>query len=245
MKSILIIVLCIISLSVADDFLCQIFNEGAQSFEYYCKNYTAAMPENCSHEKLASFNAFNSRESIEVKRVKLGGCGEKTVAHIVGTFKSLRILDISYSGYESLEWFNVGHQQLESFNVSHNMISEIPYQFFVQKFPKLTEVDFSYNNLEGVFSFRLNGASNLKCVHLSHNRIDGVGFNFEDLTDLEYVDLSDNQIDSSSDGFQCNIKLKMLNVKNNPIYYLNCDDFLRASAVSVLISLGKCAFYQY
>lgn len=233
MKYLVIVVLCSISLTVADEVLCQICDKSANLLEYYCKNVTETVPQTCSSERIP-FKSFNDNETVE--HLKIEGCNGKTVAAAIRSFKHLHSLDISYSNFKSLEWLNQKHLQLERFNASNNRLSDIPRDFFRQ-FPGLIEIDLSHNKLSGYLYFTFDSAIQLKNIHLSHNAIEDIGFEvFEHLPHLEYADLSYNKLRFGVSAFSKLKSLKTLHLANNHIPHFDCKQFFMANSVSVHIN---------
>lgn len=231
MKNSIVFIFYSISLCMADNFFCQVYDQSGKSFEYYCDDFIDKLPENCSKEQFAI-------GSTEIRRLKIGGCDLNTVAYAVASSPNLLELDISHSGYFTLNALDIRHPQLERLNVSHNRLSEIPPRF-LQRFPKLIEVDFGDNSLESIYYFPFEAAKELKRINLAFNFIDNISHrDFEGLTNLEHVDLRNNRILYGFDAFRNHNSLKTLHFEMNSVLNFNCNDFFANNSYSVFIDWG-------
>lgn len=140
MKFSAVLVLFLIGLCKSNDLKCGHSLDELDSVEFYCENFKEPLPANCSSTFLERLNEENK---LKVIRLKVGACDHGKLKELVNTFPNLHTLDISQSGIESLDSFDLQHKQVK-FNVSHNEINEIPKDFF-SKMPNVVDVDFSYN----------------------------------------------------------------------------------------------------
>lgn len=124
MKAIIVGVLAAVSFCLVDDLICELFDQNLSSIEYYCSNFRSDFPEDCSGN-----TTFNEVIKIEIKRLNVGGCDTATALNTIRKFPNIQILDISHSGYDSLNWFDVKLNSLELFNASHNALSRLPFGF--------------------------------------------------------------------------------------------------------------------
>lgn len=84
--------------------------------------------------------------------MKISGCDPEIVLDSAKRFqRNLHIIDISYSRYKNLDWFNLKFNQLQIFNASHNELSHLLGSLFREK-PEIVEIDLSYNNLSSADS---------------------------------------------------------------------------------------------
>lgn len=106
--------------------------------------------------------------------LKIKYCEFDPIAFCLRAYGNVISLDISNSGYDSIDSFELNHNFLKKLNASHNKIVHIPHTFFVN-IPEICEVDFSYcNNCNKLFhieSVTFEGANNLSTINLSHNYI--------------------------------------------------------------------------
>lgn len=210
MKYLVICVLCSIALCKGEKF-CQLADKRTKTLEFYCKNFTGILPENCSTDITLS-------SPLEVFHLKMGGCEISAINYAVEICPNLRSLDISYSGYKSLDVFNFGHPNIVKINFSHNDISMIDYTF-LEKYPNVTEVDFSHNAVQSINSTDYNGPSNLKIVNLSHNSNFQPKFgDFDNLKKVEKLDLSNSSMhDLGIPQYSRLFNLMAIHLENNPI----------------------------
>lgn len=127
----------------SNDIRCQKYTENSNSLEIYCENFGGKLPEKCSE------NLDTIPYSQNVTQLKIGSCDFDTVLDIIETYNdTIRVLDISQSGYINLEWMSLmlPLRQLEVLNASHNQLERIPMEFMANT-PELREIDLSYNRI--------------------------------------------------------------------------------------------------
>lgn len=202
----------------SNDIRCQKFDENSKSLEIYCDKFSEKLHEKCSP------NLDTIPYTQNVTHLKIGGCNFDLVLDITETYKdSVRILDISQSGYPNLEWMSMLSplNQLEFLNASHNQLEQIP-MYFVPNTPALTGLDLSSNRVSVIdHTNRLKGAKNLKKVILSHNMIRHIhNHTFEESPNLVYIDLSYNRLNYIP-TFPPN-KLLSLHLEENAILDFDC-----------------------
>lgn len=108
--------------------------------------------------------------------------------------------------------------------------------------PNLTEIDYSFNEIDGIFGQDFENAEHLIKISLANNRIRIVNFDaFHSLKKLKYLDLSNNFIAKIyKDLFKNNKHLEWLRLENNPIIHLDFAIFsLFRNVDAVNISLDK------
>lgn len=230
MKFLVILTLFIVSLCDANTLLCQLFDPKTQYLEKYCENFRGSLPKNCSH------NIHLMRPS-HVAQLKIGGCANDVVLDAVKMYENVRVLDISHSDYQSLDWLSFKVRQLEKLIASHNELSAISN--FTKSTPEITEIDLSYNRLTHITSHTFEKVGKLVRIHLSHNSIQFIGEDaFAALTDLAYINLKRNRL-SNIPTFPNSRKLEEVNLEENPISFFNYCNFLRMGLVSVYFSWTK------
>lgn len=197
------------------DFECGYSDDGMEAVELYCTNFEGTVPVDCSMTFLHTMDTMNKSQVVDLK---IGGCEHDNVQQFIDNFPNLRSLDMSYSGIECLDSFNLKHEKIAIVNVSHNRLIEVPMKFFSQ-LPAIVEIDFSFNDLSKIDEVPVK----LRKIYLSHNKFaHGFFSDFSGLKSLEYLDLSNNAITRigaeliSTDGK----KPKKLLLENNPIVEL-------------------------
>lgn len=243
MNSFVVFVLySLISCCVADEFLCQLFDENAMQFSFFCQPNRGKVPQNCSYEN-------DSTESDEVIHLEIGGCDNDTVFEAIERFKNVRTLDVSYSSYKSLDSLNFLNNKLEAINVSNNKLLEYPwrsYSDFFVRFPELIELDLSHNGINAIHAITNGSVIKLKKFHVSHNGITFIQSNaFVNLTDLEYIDLSYNKLDQlTSNVFSSIQHLSTLHLEHNPIDFFLCSGLLEMKALWAYISWDRLQYFD-
>lgn len=220
----------------ADQFQCQLYDETSKLFGYYCKidaEWTI-LPQKClPHQFLV--------ESFDVLHTKIRGCNLSSVTYAITACPNINILDISASGYKSIDSFDLNHPRLKTFNASHNELTVIKPNFLA-RVPSLIECDFSHNKLQTVRPF--TGVDQLQRLHLSHNEIDTIADNaFTNLIHLQYIDLRHNRINRIKANLYSNLNhLIALHLEENPIDTLNCENLLKMKTVAVHITWSAVEF---
>lgn len=187
MKFLIIFALVFIKFCDSNDFKCGYLDDEKISVEFYCEHFQESFPVNCT---TTSLYLISSCDKSKVLKLKIGGCDENRISQLVDDFQNIRSLDISYSGLESVKPLNRKLDHLEKLDVSHNRLSENPRVFCAQM-PRLTEVNFSYNEFSHVSGL----PDTLKRIDLSHNNMSSISYS--DLTNvpyLEYFDISHNTL---------------------------------------------------
>lgn len=119
--SLALIMLVAVSLSGSNRLVCQIFNSSEKLLQQYCDGFDGIPPANCSSDIDLMI------DPSQVTQLKIAGCDPETVLDSTKRYqRNLRVLDILYSGYEDLDWFNLKLNQLQISNASHD---DIRYAF--------------------------------------------------------------------------------------------------------------------
>lgn len=209
MKHLVVAILFIVSLCRADNFWCQIFNEETKSLDLYCANFQKLAPKTCS-------NAKTCTDSCKVVELKVGGCDNNTASYAIRRYKDIRVLDVTYSGYQTLEWLDYKLEHLQLFNVTKNKITDFPWTL-LKHIPEIIEMDLSYNSLRNIYRDGSVTAHKLVKIHLSHNYLRYIEYEaFKHFIRLEYIDLSGNFL-RTIPSFGYNKMLKVLHLMNNNI----------------------------
>lgn len=215
MKFVLHLILYIISICKANNnFLCQSVDGRTKSIEKYCEPFIGMVPEYCINEEL------NRIEPDHVKRLTIGGCDKEMVLNNIKHFKNVRILDISQSVYQTINWLDIKLKHLQKFNASFNEISYV-LQLVKNSTPEITELDLSHNQLMNIGSDTFGKIDKLVKLYLSHNRLDYISFDaFLGAFNLEYMDLGGNRLREVPLLFD-NSNLKTIHLEDNPICHFN------------------------
>lgn len=160
-----------------------------------------------------------------VTNLKITDCPLDLVKNSYKKYKNLESLDLSNSGFDSLDSFQLNHGNLIKLNMSHNNLTRISQNFF-ENTPEMTEIDFSRNQLKVVHQYYFKNATKLEKIHLSHNRIEVIDYrSFGMLKKLRFVDLSYNGERSLSNYFSNNTNLE-IHFENNIFSYICTNTLL-------------------
>lgn len=240
MKYLFTFILLIISLTEVQSFLCQSFNKKTKLFEQYCENIHGIVIRNCS--KLAI-----PIEPCKVQHLKIGACDGNIVWNAIKRYYQIRSLDMSNSGYKTLNWLDAPTfqlNQLQKFNASHN---EIEYVWkCLRNTVNMIEIDLSYNKLKILTSVAFGRLTKLLRIYLSHNALKFISHDtFKDFTNLELIDLSDNYF-RDLPTFPFNMNLKAIHLERNPIIYFNCPSMALVNRALIYLSWQSIlSFYGY
>lgn len=169
-----IFVLFIFKFCSPNNFKCGFSDDANESIELYCDNYERTLPANCSTTFLTTVKTYNKSK---VSALKVRGCDSNTFHQVVDDFQNVHLLDISYSGIETLDSFELKYDQLVKVNASYNRLSKISSEFFAN-LPNVTEVDFSHNELTGCIDF----PDSLMYVDLSYSKIEWIHHDSNELS---------------------------------------------------------------
>lgn len=214
----------------SNDIRCQKYSDDSKSLEIYCENFREQLPEKCSE------NLDTIPYSANVTQLKIGACNFDMVLDIIDTYNdSIRVLDISQSGFMNLEWMSMISPltRLEVLNVSHNQFERIPMEF-VPNTPELREIDLSYNLLSDIDEDnRLKGAKKLEKVILSHNSIMQIhNQSFQESPNLHFIDLSSNKLHWTP-KFPPNKRLRVMHLEGNAILDFDCSWIAKQNETSI------------
>lgn len=227
--------------------MCELYDQSSKSFEIYCENYIRTPPENSSikthQDKLNKNVPIQSEPDVVALRIR--GCESNTVLDTIRRFQNVKFLDISHSGFGSLNWFDLRLDGLEKINASHNKITEISTGFF-NKMPNLIEVDLSHNAIEKIESNLFEGAPKLQQIHLAHNKIPSLeGDHFGKMKDLKFLDLSNNSLTDVPRAFPDSEDL-IVNMQNTKIGGFGCVPYRAQISFASLQNLNTiCPEFRY
>lgn len=226
MKYSLICLLFIVPCCFADNFVCQLYDSDEKSLEKFCGLFQGILPLNCSKN--------HSIDASEVQKLGFNGCDNDIILSTIKTYPNIRVLDISYSQYHSLDWLDVKIEHLAIFNASHNQLANISK--LLQNVSSLTEIDLSYNKLETIDRNTFGGLNNLKAIYLSHNQLEHIDADgFADSPNLEIIDLSNNNFLNIPE-FLHNNKLKIIHLEENTIKNFTCQRIQWSNEVSLFLT---------
>lgn len=232
-----IIILCVfISLcNASGNIVCQSFDGRTKSIEQYCEQYPSdLLPQYCLYEGLMRI------EAIHVNRLNIGGCEPELVLHSIEQFKNVQTLNISHSGYATLNWLHniTSMMQLHRLNASHNGVTFV-FQLLKKTTPNVIELDLSYNRLINIGAQTFGVTKKLKSLFLSHNQLKYISFDaFMESEQLSFIDLRMNCFHEIPPLFEYNqqTRKRLLFLTDNPIQRFNyCLLFLMRNT-SILVS---------
>lgn len=170
---------------------------------------------------------------------------------IFGSYRKLKELDLSHLDLEVLLRQDLDHaDHLEKLLLSHNKITEIPAAVFINA-PQLTEVDFSFNQINLIDSMAFedfsDNSSNLKILDLSNNQIETINDKmFARLNALNKLNLEFNSIEViEMDAFVKNINLNSVYLRANKLKEFPCHSFVALTKLDLAYNLltefdGNC-----
>lgn len=236
MKFLIIIIFTVFSRSLCDarnNLVCQLFDRSTKTVEKYCKWYVGALPKNCLVRVPFILPSIN--EDHQVIHMKIGGCNSSTILDTMKMYRNIEWLDLSFSGYETLEWFDVKNERLKKLNVSFNLLSEVPWYLF-QNVPEIVELDLSHMKITHLNETDLRDAKKLQKIHLSHNFLEQInGTYFASAANLEYIDVRANYLPDIP-IFSSSKNLKVVHLEENPIRQFNCSFLLASRSTSYHLS---------
>lgn len=231
----LIIILTVIPWPLCDarnDLVCQLFDQRTKAVEKYCKWFNGELAENCLTR--VPFNLPTIKDD-QVLRLKIAGCNTSTVLKAIERYSNIEWLDLSFSGHESLDWFEVKSERLKEINASFNLLSEVPRHLF-QNLPEIVALDLSHNAIAHVNETDLSDAKNLQRLHLANNNLEQINdSHFRCATNLDYIDLRANRLPNIP-SFSSNKHLRTVRFDDNPIREFNCSFLSAAQPISYHLS---------
>lgn len=223
----ILLIISLNSLCHASNLTCLIIDKSVKnSLEKYCDRSIEQVSKNCS-------DTIEPVNFAEVCQLKIRGCDNNSVLSAVKRSQNIRDLDISYSAYEQLNWFDSKLDQLQKFNASHNQIQNLPLRF-LKNAVEIREIDLSFNQLEEIPSNVFSGLKNLATIHLSNNLLKEIAHEaFESA--LKHIDLSNNNLWILPE-FANHNQLQRINLEWNPISSFHCSRIATQHSVSVRLT---------
>lgn len=224
MKHFVAFILFVVGLCEANYLVCEIFDQSEKSLDKYCNGTIGTIPGNCSGD-------INPVELSRVEKLKMRGCDPNFVLNTAKQLTNLRVLDISYSSYNSLDWLDLKFNRLQIFNASHNELFSCRFSF--KNTPEIVEIDLSHNNLQRHTLPYFTRLDKLKKLHLSNNDIlSSVDGRYFESINLEYIDLKSNGLVSIPNP-DTKKNLKELHLEMNPISFQLCTHIVHESYPSL------------
>lgn len=215
-------ILCFVfSCEASNHWFCAKIESNTEEYnEFYCKA-TSENESNCINLDVQLIEQILPGDTLKVTELKVRKCEVKYVSALLKIYQSLLSLDISHSEYHQndLNSIELAHNRLQKFNASHNNFETfgLREQFYLT--PRLTEIDFSFNEI--IILLPLRFARQLTTIHLQHNKIghlsQGFWSPFMQLTNLEYIDLSSNSIVAVENTLKFNRNFTILHIEDNPL----------------------------
>lgn len=196
----------------SSNLLCELFDVNTSTLVRFCKAYTKNVPDNCRNEDSTS----------EVKALILRGCDKDYVLNNTKLLSNVSVVDISYSGYVSLNWFDAKLDQLNKFNASYNEISSINVPFLSNAFD-VSEIDLSHNVLTHIDENAFAKLGKLVKINLSHNDLYIIHYDtFRNSLHLEFIDFGSNYFNQVPVFPGNKETLKAIDLTKNPITDYDC-----------------------
>lgn len=206
------------------DLVCQVYDEKTKTLEKYCDgSFKGTLPYNCSTAAAAASGQPSIVASF-VEKLKLIGCGSAEVLKTTKLYRNIRVLDISQSGYQHLEWMSLMTQlnNLKLFNASHNEIENLTD--LLHSALHVNEIDLSFNKIRTISMDAFGTLNKLISIDLSNNNIQHINSNgFSKIcTNLQHIDLSQNWLVGIPELPACK-KLQILHLEENTIKNFTCQ----------------------
>lgn len=214
-----------------DEILCQSFDGRTKSIVQYCEQYQdGSLPQYCLFERIIRIRAAH------VKSLTVGGCAPNIVLQSIKRFKNVHTLDISQSGYTTLNWLrNLTLMQLHRLNASRNSLTYV-YQLLKTTTPNVMEIDLSHNKLMTIGTHTLGDIRKLRNIFLSHNHLEYISFDaFIDSEQLTFIDLRMNRFHEVPPIFENERTLQTIDLTGNPVDRFNfCYlDVMRRTSIHI------------
>lgn len=173
--------------------------------------------------------------------LKITDCPLIIVRNSYKKYWSLQSLDLSETGYDSMDLLQLDHQNLQKLNISHNKLTNI----ITNEVPNFKEIDSSYNNIQSLDVNIFISPWNVEVINMSHNLITEFPY-FSSFERLKTIDLSYNRITNFSDkNFDYYSELIEIYLNNNTIdtidlfgakgyiYFINWDSIVALNIFAI------------
>lgn len=194
-----------------NNLVCKVYDSKTRTLENYCGG---RLPADCSATALAVDDA--------VDNLIFRKCDSVQVLNTTKYYPNIHMLDVSHSGYNNIDWFNIPLLNLKIFNASHNEIENITN--LLQNAPRVIDIDISFNRLRIVTNESFGTLNDLIDINLSNNWLQHINPDaFAKIsTNLEHIDLSNNDIVGVPELTHC-AKLRILHLEDNVIRNFTCQ----------------------
>lgn len=215
-------------------FWCKFSENGLHTNGYYCDSTPEEFEQQHGIDSYCSQFMQSQPNVTFVSQFKFRKCDFDFINQKCKRAEYLRVMDISYSNLDRLNFEPNLFDGLKVLNASHNRLTEVS-----PTLPKLSEVDFSYNKLQHIDANTFANASQLIRIGLSNNNLTTIDdAAFTALIHLQSINLSGNQI-QTLEPLQNNRQLQIIRAIDNPISTFDCDYFTKMDTISVLISWNR------
>lgn len=213
-----------ISLCSATSFECHYYAKSLKSLEIYCDLHQNPLPGNCTRE---------SSNPLIVTHLKIEGCDQRTISAASEKYPNVESLNISHSGYSSLDRMGEAFEKVTIFDASSNELSAVPTSF-LSKFPQLNELRLAGNKIEKISNGDFKNVNRkLRSISLANNRLKSIDDDaFASFEKLLLLDLSANLLKTFPKAvFTSDIEVVSL-LDNPQLTTINCKDLLIRSKPS-------------
>lgn len=242
-KVILIVIVCVVVIPLCNasgNIVCQSFDEQTKSIEQFCEQYQGdSLPQYCVYEELLRIDATH------VNNLNIGGCEPEIVLQCIKQFENVHTLDISHSGYTTLNWLQniTSTMQLHRFNASHNALSYV-FQLLKNTTPDVHTIDLSFNRLTNIGAHTFGVIKKLKNIFLSNNQLGYISFDtFLEAEQLKFIDLRMNQFREIPPIFANKQHIQTILLNDNPINRFNYCLLFLMRHTSILVSWKYVEFF--
>lgn len=215
-----VFLVCAFSLCGANLFVCHHYTESSKALEIYCDHYRHLLPKDCSKDA-------PSMSPTDVLHLKIEGCDQSSIGDASDKYLNIESLDISYSGYQSLNWTGGVFEKVVLLNVSSNELTAVPTTI-LSKFPKITQLHLADNKLEQISNSDFeNVGQELKDIVLTRNILRSIDANaFDNLKQLAKIEVSSNQFSSFLLTNLTNSTVQdIIMLENSELTTINCTFF--------------------
>lgn len=157
-----------------------------------------------------------------VEELHLSNASFQTIDSSFNRFTSLKVLDLSYNPVTEISP-TASLPGLKTLNLSHCSYNPWKISAIGKAFPKLEQLDLSYNNLFFMWS-GLQSLGALLHLDVSNNQLNSIPVEILFLSKLKELNASDNRIELQGNELGGLWSLEKLNIQSNPT--LNCNNLI-------------------
>lgn len=213
----------------AHEFECHYYKESSKSLQIYCDSHRSQLPPNCTRES-------SSVNPLDVTHLKIEGCEQSFIGDASEKYSNIQSLNISQSGYGSLDWTGKIFKNVILLDVSKNELNTIPTKILSQ-FPQLTEIRLDENKIKEIFAGDFeNSNQKLETISLTSNGLKSIDDNaFAKFNKLMKIYLSQNDFST--------FPMEVFNRTNIRAVYLKEYPQLTAINCTLIRALGLTGIY--